>query len=72
MSNTNYSIKIDLFWPAVAISVFLAVFKLTGVFNISWLAVASPVLFVLALGLLFVTLFILGSIAYIILKVLSK
>lgn len=57
-NNPNVSINFNLFNLAVVCSLVLAVVKLVGLANISWLIVFLPVIAILAIDLVFVVVFL--------------
>ncbi|WP_302499946.1 hypothetical protein [Limosilactobacillus reuteri] len=56
--NPNININFNLFNLAVVCSLVLAVVKLVGLANISWLIVFLPVIAILAIDLVFVVVFL--------------
>lgn len=56
--NPNVNINFNLFNLAVVCSLVLAVVKLVGLANISWLVVFLPVVAILAIDLVFVVVFL--------------
>ena len=57
-NNSNINVNFNLFNLAVICSLVLAVVKLVGLANISWLVVFIPVIAILTIDLVFVVVFL--------------
>ena len=57
-NNSNINVNFNLFSLAVICSLVLAVVKLVGLANISWLVVFLPMIAILAIDLVFVVVFL--------------